>query len=245
MINLKRRIVKLSVAALVILSFALPACAVEKMTGDSVIVPAGKITGPLFIAGNYVVVDADVDGDVFAAGQDITINGDIRGDLLAAARTVRINGRVSGNVRCAVSDLDLNSEIGKSLTAAAAQVRLHENSEIEDDALVFAGTALFSGTVGRQALGAGGDFRMYGPVGGSINFWGVENLTLGQSASVNGDLNYSSPNEADILPGAIITGETRWEQTQRTEQKVRPEGINWIALLIWFVAALWYGVYLS
>ncbi len=238
MINLKRRIVKLSVAALVILSFALPACAVEKMTGDSVIVPAGKITGPLFIAGNYVVVDADVDGDVFAAGQDITINGDIRGDLLAAARTVRINGRVSGNVRCAVSDLDLNSEIGKSLTAAAAQVRLHENSEIEDDALVFAGTALFSGTVGRQALGAGGDFRMYGPVGGSINFWGVENLTLGQSASVNGDLNYSSPNEADILPGAIITGETRWEQTQRTEQKVRPEGINWIALLIWFVAGI-------
>lgn len=238
MFNFKRRIVKLSVAALVVLIFALPAGAVEKMTGDSVIVPAGKITGPLFTAGSYVVVDADVDGDVFAAGQDITINGDIRGDLLAAARTVRINGRVSGNVRCAVSDLDLNSEIGKSLTAAAAQVRLHENSEIEDDALVFAGTALFSGTVGRQALGAGGDFRIYGPIGGSIHFWGVENLTLGQSASVNGDLNYSSPNEADILPGAIITGETRWEQTQRTEQKVRPEGINWIAQLIWFAAGI-------
>jgi cytoskeletal protein CcmA (bactofilin family) len=238
MLILKRRIVKLAVAALVILSFALPAGAVEKITGDTVVVPAGKITGPLFTAGNYVVVDADVDGDVFVAGQDITINGDIKGDLLAAARTVRINGKISGNVRCAVSDLDLNSEIGKSLTVAAAQVRLHEESEVGDDATVFAGTASFSGTVGRQALGAGGDFRIYGPVGGNVHFWEVESLTVGQAASIKGNLTYGSPKEADILPGAKITGQTKWEQIQRTEQKVRHEGINWIAQLIWFISGV-------
>lgn len=234
----KRRAVKLAVAALVILSLALPAGAMEKVTGNSVIVPAGNITGPLFAAGSYIVVDADVDGDVFAAGQDITINGDIKGDLLVAARTVRINGRVSGNLRCAVSDLDLSNEIGKSLTAVAAQVRLHENSEVQDDALVFAGAALFSGKVGRQALGAGGDFRINGPIGGSVHFWGVDNLTVGQAASINGDLNYSSPNEADILPGAQITGLTKWEQVQGAEQKIRPEGINWFAQLLWFIAGV-------
>lgn len=234
----KRRAVKWAAAALVILSFALPAGAVERVTGDSVVVPAGNITGPLFTAGSYIVVDADVDGDVFAAGQDITINGDINGDLLAAARTVRINGRVSGNVRCAVSNFDLSGEIGKSLTAAAAQVRLHEGSAIGDDTLIFAGTALFSGIVGRQALGAGGDYRIYGPIGGSVHFWEVENLTVGREASINGDLNYGSANQADILPGAQITGQTNWEQVQRPEQKVHPEGINWFAQLIWFIAGV-------
>src|SRR5665647_2023079 len=124
MFNIKRKVVKLAVIALVVLGFALPAGAMEQITGDMVNVPPGKITGPLFTAGNFIVIDADVDGDVFAAGQDITINGDINGDLLGAARTIRINGNITGNARCAISDLDISGEIGKSLTAAAAQVRL-------------------------------------------------------------------------------------------------------------------------
>lgn len=244
MLHLKGSTVKLAVAVLVVLSFALPAGAVEKITGDSVIIPKGKINGPLFTSGSYVVIDADVDGDVFAAGQDITINGDINGDLLAAARTVRINGRVRGNVRCGVSDLDLNGEVGKSLTVAAAQVRLHEGSDIGNDALVFAGTAYFSGAVGRQALGAGRDFRIYGPVG-SVQFWEVESLTLGQSASIKGNLTYGSPKEADISPGATITGETRWNLVERREQKSYPAGINWASQLIMFIAGvLLWGVFI-
>lgn len=244
MFNLCRKIVILAVVTIVVSGFAIQAGAFEKIAGDSVIVPRGKITGPLFTAGNYLVIDADVDGDVFAAGQDITVNGNINGDLLAAARTVRVNGTINGNVRCAVSDLDLNNEIGKNLTVAAGQVRLHDGSVVGGDALVFAGTANFSGAVGRQALGAGGDFRIYGPVGGSVHFWEVEKLTVGQTASVNGDLTYGSPSEADISPGAEISGDTKWELVQKPEQKVRYEGVNWIAQLIWFITGvLVWGVF--
>jgi cytoskeletal protein CcmA (bactofilin family) len=240
MFNIKHKVMKLVVIALVVLGFALPAGAMEQITGDMVNVPPGKITGPLFTAGNFIVVDADVDGDVFAAGQDITINGDINGDLLGAARTIRVNGNISGNIRCAVSDLDINGEVGKSLTAAAAQVRLNDESVVAGDALVFAGVATFSGTLGRQALGAGSDFRISGPVGGSVHFWGVDKLTVGQSASINGNLTYGSPNEAVISPGAKITGTTKWDliQKQQAEPPVRQKGFNWAGVVYMFFAGL-------
>jgi len=240
MLKLKHKVVKLAVIVLVVLGFALPAGAMEKVAGDMVNIPAGNITGPLFVSGNYIVVDADVDGDVFAAGQDITINGDINGDLLGAARAIRINGIVSGNVRCAVSDLDLNGEIGKSLTAAAAQVRLNEDSVIGGDALVFAGTTTFSGNLGRQAIGSGGTIRINGPVGGSVNFWDVGQLSIGQAASVNGNLTYGSPNEADISPNAKITGATKWDliQNQQAEPQVRQKGFNWPGVVFQFITGL-------
>jgi cytoskeletal protein CcmA (bactofilin family) len=240
MLNIKHKVVKLAVIALVVLGFALPAGAMEQITGDMVNVPPGKITGPLFVSGNFIVVDADVDGDVFAAGQDITINGNINGDLLGAARTIRINGNISGNARCAISDLDISGDIGKSLTAAAAQVRLNENSVIGGDALVFAGTATFSGLLGRQAMGSGGTIRINGPVGGSAYFWNVDKLSIGQAASVNGNLTYGSPNEAEISPGAKITGTTKWDliQKQQAEPPIRQKGFNWPGVVFMFIAGL-------
>jgi cytoskeletal protein CcmA (bactofilin family) len=235
---LKHKVVKLAAIIMVVIGFALPAGAMEQITGDMVNVPPGKITGPLFTAGNFIVIDADVDGDVFAAGQDITINGNIDGDLMGAARTIRVNGNISGSIRCAVSDLDVNGEVGKSLTAAAAQVRLHEDSVIGSDALVFAGVATFSGSLGRQALGAGGDFRISGPVGSSVRLWEVEKLTVGQSASVNGDLTYGSPNEAVISPGAKITGVTKWDLIQKAEPQVRQRGFDWPGAVFKFITGL-------
>jgi cytoskeletal protein CcmA (bactofilin family) len=240
MFNLKHRVVKLAAIILVVFGFALPAGAMEQITGDMVNVPPGKITGPLFVSGNFIVIDADVDGDVFAAGQDITINGNINGDLLGAARTIRINGNISGNARCAISDLDISGEIGKSLTAAAAQVRLNEDSVIGGDALVFAGTATFSGLLGRQAMGSGGTIRINGPVGGSAYFWNVDKLSIGQAASVNGNLTYGSPNEAEISPGAKITGTTKWDLVKKpaAEPQVRHKGFNWSGVVYMFIAGL-------
>jgi cytoskeletal protein CcmA (bactofilin family) len=240
MFNIKHKVVKVAVIALVVLGFALPAGAMEQVTGDMVNVPPGIITGPLFVSGNFIVVDADVDGDVFAAGQDITINGNINGDLLGAARTIRINGNISGNARCAISDLDINGEIGKSLTAAAAQVRLNEDSVIGGDALVFAGTATFSGLLGRQAMGSAGTIRINGPIGGSAYFWNVDQLSIGQAASVNGNLTYGSPNEAEISPNAKITGTTKWDliQKQAAEPQVRHKGFNWSGVVFQFITGL-------
>ncbi|OPX88488.1 MAG: Polymer-forming cytoskeletal [Pelotomaculum sp. PtaB.Bin104] len=216
-----------------------PAVALEVVNGDSVLVPAGVIEGPLFTAGNDIVIDADVEGDIFAAGQTITINGRVNGDVLAAAQTIRINGPVSGNARCAAQDIDLRGELGQSLTAAGSEVRLLEDSRVHRDALVFAGQINTAGTVGRQLMGAGGTARLNGAVDGDVKFWGIENLSLGPAAVIGGNLAYGSPREATIAPGAKVAGTTVWE---RQEPKAPPQperkGFSFIGALLWFAAGV-------
>ena len=224
---------------LVLLFIAAPAVAMEVRNGDNVLVPAGAIQGPLFVAGSEIVIDADVDGDVFAAGQTITINGKVNGDVLAAARTIRINGYVSGSARCAAQDIDLKGEVEQSLTAAASELRQLEGSRVNRDAEVFANQITMSGEVGRQYLGAGGTTRINGTVGSDVHFWRVEDLMLGHTAAINGNLFYGSPHEATVASGAQIKGATKWElQEPQAKTQQQPQGFNWLGALAWFAAGI-------
>ncbi|MDF9409622.1 polymer-forming cytoskeletal protein [Pelotomaculum isophthalicicum JI] len=229
---------------LVLLSLTAPALAVEIRNGDNVTIPAGALKGPLFVAGNEIVIDADVDGDVFAAGQTVIINGNVNGDLLAAARTIRINGEVGGDARCAAQDIDLKGELGQSLTAAASEVRQLDGSRVNRDALIFANQITVSGTVGRQYLGAGGTVRLNGAIGNDVNLWRVEDLRLGPAAVVGGNLYYGAPHEATVASGAQIAGTTKWEYLEpKTPTQRQHRGFNWLGALAWFAAGvLFWGV---
>lgn len=238
MLKKKLLVALLVAAALVVLGVCSPAGAVKSVGGDQVTLPGGEINGPLFAAGNGVVVDADVDGDVFIAGQSVTINGTVRGDLLGAAQTVRVNGKVTGDARCAANEIQLYGEIGQSLSAFGAVVRLAEGARVGRDVLVFAGDGSLAGAVGRQVLGSGGTLRLNGPVGGDVHLWGVDALALGPAAAVGGNLTYSSPKEARIAPGARVSGTTDWERLERKEKYQHPKGINWVAQFIWFAAGI-------
>lgn len=239
MFKCRRKLLVLLTAALIALFMTASAGAVETITGDTIVVPEGKIYGPLFAAGNEVVINAEVDGDVFAAGQTVTINGSVNGDVLAAANIIRINGNVSGDARCASSDLDIRGQVGRSLTSAAANIRLLEGSRINQDALFFAGSATLSGALGRQALGHGGTVRLNGPVGGDVRLWSVsKDLSVGPAAEISGNLTYGSPREASIAPGAKIAGTTRWDRQEPPKTEKPNKGISWLAQLAWFAAGI-------
>ncbi|MDD4238769.1 MAG: polymer-forming cytoskeletal protein [Desulfotomaculaceae bacterium] len=224
---------------LVLLLLAAPASAMEVRNGENVLIPSGAVQGPLFVAGNEVVIDADVDGDVFAAGQTITINGKVNGDVLAAARTIRINGYVDGSARCAAQNIDIKGELRQDLTAAASELRQLEGSKVSRDAEVFANQITMSGEIGRQYLGAGGRTRINGLVGGDVHFWRVEDLQLGPTSTIGGNLYYGSPREATVASGAQIAGITKREYLQaQTETQRQPRGFNWLGALVSFAAGI-------
>lgn len=234
----KRKLVILLVTALFVLCLATPAWAVETRSGDMVMVPEGNIQGPLFAAGDNIVINADVDGDVFTAGQTITINGKINGDLLAAGNTIRINGSVSGDARCAASEIEMKGELGQSLTAAAGVIRQLEGSRINRDVLLFAKEVNLSGLVGRQVLGSGETFRLNGPVGGEVRLWSVNDLKVGPAANIAGNLTYGSPKQAAFATEAKVAGAVKWDQIQPKETVRRHEGFNWLSQLAWFASGV-------
>lgn len=236
MFKTRHRLMVLVMMTLFVFSLAVPAGAYEVRSGNMTVIPEGEIQGPLFWAGESLVLDADVNGDVFAAGQNITINGRVKGDLLAAGRTIRINGDVTGDIRCAGYDISFQGELGRSFTAFADEVRLSEDGMVNEDLLFFCRSATLSGAVGRQVLGSGETIRLNGPVGNDVRLWTVQDLQVGPSGSIGGQLHYGSPNQAFVSPEAKIAGETNWEQIEQPRREAG--GVDWVFHLIWFIAGV-------
>ncbi|NMC28192.1 MAG: hypothetical protein GYA42_08625 [Syntrophomonadaceae bacterium] len=187
--------------ALVLIS---PALAVDFRSGETVSVSGTKIKGPLFVSGTTLTVSADVDGDVFCAGQSITINGLVTGDVIGASNTLQINGPVQGDVRVAANTIAINGPVEGSVTAAANTISTGQNGLVKRDLMTFGNTVQVNGPVAGQVLGGGNQFTLNSPVGGDVRLWDVQNFNIGPSATVGGQIDYNSANEAKVEPGAKI-----------------------------------------
>jgi len=115
---------------------------------------------------------------------------------------------------------------------------------VGQDALVFGRYMTLSGEVGRQYLGSGETIRINGQVGGDTHLWGVKELNLGPLAAIGGSLFYRSPAQAEVVPGARVSGATNWERLEQEVKKTPPiHQFNWPGALAWFAAgSLAWGV---
>ncbi|OEF96698.1 polymer-forming cytoskeletal protein [Desulfuribacillus alkaliarsenatis] len=188
---------------------------------------AGTIDGTAFLAGTRVVIDGTVDGSLFVAGQEVVINGVVTGNLYAAGQEVRINGQVIGDV------------IG-----AGRRVHTSESGVLERDMLVAAETIFSSGTINRQMLGAGVNVVINGAVGDDVKL-AVEQLEIRNSASISGNLYYTSPYEAQVGQQSEIAGDVTWRHvdervierrdTSVFEQLFKIGASIVAALIVWYV----------
>jgi cytoskeletal protein CcmA (bactofilin family) len=236
-VKLKKAVLLLAVF-LILIGMVSPAAASEAVSGEVVTVPAGSLKGPLFAAGNNVVINADVDGDVFAAGETVTVNGSITGDLLVAGRTLNINSAVTGDIRCAGSDINFKGQAGQSLTGMGSIFRGMESSRVNRDAVLLGANVESAGTVGGDLLGSAKNMSVSGTVGGDVKLWQVQELKLTPTAVVGGSLTYRSPTEAVVDPGAKINGAKQWEPVAEPPAEKRQEGFNWGGLIWGFAAGV-------
>jgi len=235
--------------ALVLVS---PALAVDFRSGETVSVSGTKIKGPLFVSGTTLTVSADVEGDLFCAGQSITINGLVTGDIIGASNTLQINGPVQGDIRVAANTIAINGPVEGSVTAAANTISTGQTGSVKRDLMAFGNTVQVNGPVVGQVLGGGNQFTLNSPVGGDVRLWDVQNFNLGSSATIGGQINYNSANEAQIEPGAktgiinrleprVQPGQGTTVIPKVTDRNFDLMGILWslaAGLLVWAIA-LW------
>lgn len=241
----------LLIASFLVFGCTLAATAVETRSGDMVNVAAGNLTGPLFISGNNLTVNANIEGDVFAAGSSITINGNVNGDVIAAGNTISVNGPVSGDIRIAGNTIDIGSTVGGSITAAGNTIFLREPSNVYRDVMLFGNTINMHGIVKGQALGSGNQIYLQGPIGGNVQIWDVQSLNIGPSAAITGSLTYRSANAAQIDPAAKISSISQLPPIAKPQPNVPvpravAHGIAWTAVLISVIAGfiIWGAFYL-
>ncbi|MBN1376594.1 MAG: hypothetical protein JXA01_10630 [Dehalococcoidia bacterium] len=205
-----------SALILLILMF-IPVQAADIRNGQDVVVGAGEVVNDdLYLSGSEVTVDAAVNGDVIAVGNRVIINGDVNGSIIAAASIVIINGRVSGSVRAAGNTVTIKNNIGNDVVSLAGVTSITPEAVIGRDFVAASGTVDVNGPVYRNIECNAGRLTINSSIGGSVSTE-VSQVSLGPSASIQGNLEYTSDNEANIASGASIKG-----GVQRTEPEQAP-----------------------
>jgi cytoskeletal protein CcmA (bactofilin family) len=187
---------------------AAPVLAFDSRTGDTVNVPHDEVVdGDLYVMGRNIIIDGTVNGDVFGAGQTITINGTVNGGVTLAGQTLTVNGQVANGARLAGQTINVSSSIGRDLVAAGATLNVTSTAKIADDLIFGFGTSYISGNINGNVKGGASEVTITNGVGGDVKVE-VDKLTITSTANIEGDLVYTSENEANIQSGARVGGST-------------------------------------
>jgi cytoskeletal protein CcmA (bactofilin family) len=228
---------------MLVLLLCLPSYGLVVRTGDDVTIGEGEV----------------VDDDLVVFAQRVNVQGTVRGDIFAFAQNVDIGGTVSGTVFAGAADVEITTERVNSVWAAGSRVEIcgrvdHNaiiaggNLDVCDDARIgkelhaYGGQLDLSGAVAGMTKGGIGTFSMSGSSGGMQLEAGK--VTLYSSARVYGDLVVESEEEPDIAEGAVITGETRFEMPEVSEE-VEEAGSALVAAIAFFVAFMRIAIFVA
>ena len=134
-------------------------------SGDNINI-RDTIGDDVYLAGDYLLLDAPVDGDVIAAGNDIHIRDSVSHDVMAAGSEIWLTGTVSDDVRAAAGEINVDSEIGDDLILFGGKVRITPEAIIRGNLTVFAGEVEIEGDIEGDAKISAGTIRMHGVIGG-------------------------------------------------------------------------------
>jgi len=232
----------LLVVMLLTLFTSSPVLAMDIRSGDTVTIAGGEVVDDdLYIGGATIIVDGTINGDLWAAGREITINGTVNGGIVAAAETINVNGDVAHAVRLVGSTVSINGVVNGDLIVFVGNANVASTAEIGGDLLVGAGSLRINGPIKGDVRGGASDITITSSVGGDTEL-AVERLTIASTASIQGDLTYTSEDEADIQPGAQIRGGITYKPVEAKESaKAGPfAGIGGkvIGFLMVFVAGI-------
>jgi hypothetical protein len=217
--------------------------AFEGREGDVVVVEADEvIDDDLYVGAQEFRLEGTVKGDVIAAGATIEINGVVEGDLIAAGQTVVIDGEVGDDARIAGYALSVEGDVGDDLLAFGFSLENDDESSVGGDMLFGGYQVMMDGDVGGTADIGGGAVEVTGNVDGNLNvdvggtapnetmppgfpfFPGLPTvpsvpagLTLGEGATIGGDLNYTANEEINV-PAGVVSGEVDFTQYVPPEQ---------------------------
>ncbi|HLC87549.1 MAG TPA: hypothetical protein VJG66_00650 [Patescibacteria group bacterium] len=176
-------------------------------TGGNIVLQKDEIINKdYFAGGETVTIAGTINGDAYIGAGKIIIDGTINGDLIAGGGEIIINGGVSDNIRVAGGNITVSGKVGRNATVLGGNINFTNSAEITGSLVTGAGNLTVYSPVAKDLYLGAGDVTIGNKIGGDINA-GVGNLTLTSSAAVAGNLNYLSEDQAQILPGASVSGQ--------------------------------------
>jgi len=163
------------------------------------------IHGDYYVAGRNVEISGRITGDLYVFGAQVNLDGRVDGDVIFAAGDLNISGAVGGSVRGTAAQFRSNGTIGENVSVLAANFDLGSGSKIAGRVLVLGASVDISGSIGESMKIYASSARISATTGGNLTAQ-VGSMRLTSSASVGGELDYSSSRKAYIDPDATIVG---------------------------------------
>jgi cytoskeletal protein CcmA (bactofilin family) len=234
-------LVVISMVVLLVLVTASAAGAADIRQGDTVVIAAGDvINDDLYVATTLLVINGTINGDVLWAGETLNLNGKVNGSLAAIGATINIDGEVVRSVRTAGMNVNVRGKIGGDLMVAGSAVEMLNTASIGRDLVFGARKINIDSMIEKNVKGNSTEARLSNRVGNQVNI-AAESLTIASTAKIQGDLVYTSSNEADIQSGATIVGATMHKFPEgRNTSTWPPLGI--LGSVIFFLMALVSGI---
>jgi len=179
--------------------------------GDEVYV-SEKINDDLLMGGTDIKFDGELLGDALAAGMDIVIDGTVDGNVNAAGYTLKVGGIVSRSVRIIGYKTTADGEIGNNLMMASAIARISSTCEVQNDAYITAPVVHINGAVLGDLNVEGDEVIITGIVDRNVSVIATSRLKIERTAVITGNIEYSSPEKAEISDDAQIDGDVKWKR---------------------------------
>jgi cytoskeletal protein CcmA (bactofilin family) len=229
------------------------------LLAGGIALPAVPVLGSIRTANQVIVTEDDVVAeDLYAVGGRTIVEGVVQGDLLVLTGEVIVTGTVEGDIVGLVGGpVRLGGEVRESVLVAA--VRLENLGSVRGDVSGFVGEARIDGDVGRDVLIVGGAADVTARVGRDVRAqaWRlivdgevgrdvvarVDDIVLGDSARVAGDVTFRASDDVRVSPAAAVEGAVvRAEVLAPTWARALTRLLGWLSVLGFVtagVALLW------
>lgn len=237
--NMKKTLTLVGLAALLCTLSIPTALAATVRAGEEYTLSSQEVVNDnLHVVGRSIFLSGRVRGDVLSAGGKVLSQGVISGDMLLAGGNVDVLGAVGGDVRAIGGEVTIGDRIGGDVVIAGGSVHLLSGSTVSGDVIVTGGRVVLDGVILGGVRVLAGQVVINGLVSGSVSAKVSESLAVNTGASIKGDLVYTAPAEAEVSPGALVSGTISFTQSGKVGKADLEAVIASIAGLFFFVKFL-------
>lgn len=197
--------------------------AAEFRANENIDIPSSEaVNDDFYAAANNSIVDGTIKGDLFIAGSQLGYDGTTTGSAYFAGSEVTVAGKIDGSLKVGGGIVNIRGTVGKDLFVAGGTVRIEKDAVIKGGVYVAGGAVTIAGTTGLVKAAA-------------------SELTLTNTAVINGNIKYWSDTELSRESGAVVNGDITFKKVENKQKSYFAEfsAASWIfSLLMLFVVAL-------
>jgi cytoskeletal protein CcmA (bactofilin family) len=182
------------------------AFALEARTGETILVVGSEtVTGDLYVSGATAVIEGTVKGDLWSACGSLEVRGHVEGSVFAVGGTILLSGDVGGGIKAIGGTLTAANRIETDLFFLGNKLDIRNTASVGGDLYFVARESFIEGPI-EGFLKGGGKMISIGDKIGKDAVLYIQYLTLTEGARINGDLTYTSGEEAILSPFAAVDG---------------------------------------